>query len=236
MNRISFKINTLLYVFYITSAFCGCRCKDDREAVPSLPTPLDCFTYWPVDSLNTQWIFTVSKIDSGNKTYLYDDTMQFLKDTCITNKDDIYFREFVFKKLSKEENLIMGMIPYYPSRLYLYIEGVLYTIYDLNNISDNPPFKSYKTDGRPIDIRYEMKYYSPFDPYNTKLGIVKSIRSFCTFRDWSMAGAITKTVTIMSGEKKGPVYIEYDYIRTKFQFLKDSTANIIYEIKKINHQ
>jgi hypothetical protein len=227
---ISFK--KTLYCLYGMLVLSGCRCKEFGP-VPPMPPPANAYAYWPVDS-NFKWVFKVSKEINFSMVYQFDDTMQFLKDTLILKKSDIYFKEFGFKKLPPDYNFVMGPLPDNWGKLYLALDANLLTAYDMNLMKDNPPAKYIITDGKPIDFRYEMRYTNQFTYENTALGKLKCIATSCTFFEKrNITGYISRNMYFYSADKKGPIIIDYMYKRKNVDFTNDSAVHYRYEIKEI---
>ena len=97
-----FNLNKLLHCLYITAALSGCRCEDEQPIPIDAKKPtLNCYEYWPQEP-NKKWVFKVSKLINSNLTYVYDDTLQFLKDTNLFLSGVFLFKEYGFHKMPPE--------------------------------------------------------------------------------------------------------------------------------------
>jgi hypothetical protein len=226
-----FKFRQITCFLYIATVLVGCRCKDER-LVPPIIKEQSFLTYWPIDS-SKKWIFEVKKEVNSNLVYVYDDTLEFIKDSNILINGELIFYEFRFKKSYFEDNYIIGNYPDNIGKLYLYMDRVNYTLFDVNTFTDNSPGKTYKSNGLPIDTRYEMNFVNLTGVLNTNIGKLKCVNSYYTFLHKYNIGQISRNVAFTFSEGNGPVRIDHFYEHKGIPNVKDSSNHLIYEIKEI---
>lgn len=223
---------TLILVLYTTAIFSGCRCQDEENTVPH-KNQESAFRYWPKDS-GFQWVFKVSETDGRNTHYLYDDTLVFVKDSNILSKGELNFQVFQFKKGWSLSQFVIGVYPSSIDRLFLCMDGVNYTLFDLSKFTQSLPATNIKTNGKPIDDRYEMSYTNMTVPLSFPIGQFNCIASgYSFFQVYPPSGSESRNVNMLFAEHKGPVIFEYLYSVKGIPGVNDSSSRRVYEIKEI---
>lgn len=201
-------IKTLMLWLYSAVTLSGCRCHDDFSAVP-VPEEKSCYLYWPIDA-HRQWVFEVYDNSISPAKYLFVDTLQFLRDSNILSHGELYFHVFGFKQSNQIGQFVIGNYIDNPGKLYLLMDNVNYTLFDVNLLTEKPPATTYKSNGLPIDNRYEMSYINLIGLTNTNIGKLRSLYSYYTFvQNYSPTGLESRDVTFIFGENTGPIQISY---------------------------
>jgi hypothetical protein len=231
----SFRNKTFIYSLYIMAALSGCRCEDEQP-IPKKPTNVEfnCYDYWPLGQ-NKKWVYKVSKLINSNLSYVYDDTLQFLKDTNLSLTGVFLFKEYGFLKMPKEYNFVIGNYPSNKNSLFINLWKINYPLFDLMEVQDSGSYQKFSAEGKPFDDRYLVEYTTPkMQNFNTSLGKVPIINSTVQYREPAPnSGYISWYMKIYTSKHMGLVHFTFEYDRKNVPLNKDSSLYLQYEIKEI---
>jgi hypothetical protein len=240
-------MNTKYLKYYIKFCFalflliCFSNCKKDKVESPkpkiSVENPLD---YWiKYDYIKN--VYSVYSIDGKDSIYLYDDTLSYLKDVVIENRNPIdgyivysYYKEYQFNKLNPAFNLIVGM-QNGPHALSIYFSKVPYPLFDLNNISDADtiPLKILSWNGNPFDNRYLVSYVNKTKSILYENKTLNCIDARIMYNSRYNVGREQYHQNFLIAKNKGIVNMTLYNSFFGIPNIEDTTINYHYKLKKI---
>lgn len=218
----------------------GCRCEDN-EPVPASQSndgPLDpnAMEHWSTDTTK-KWVFAVRAYVNGNDFYLYDDTLEFKKDTNIYPLPHVkYFKLYAFRKDPKQHKFVIGNYTNYTEKLNISLSGLNFELFDLYNMEDSGKYKNFRQDGKPIDDRYVVSYSSPYyKNRSTAIGKFTTIISFIEFhQDYNLGkGFESYDKQLEIAKNTGLVRYDFNYNLKNVPNQKDTSYSLTYTIKEI---
>lgn len=217
----------------------GCRCED-AEPVPALPDndgslDLNAFDHWSNDTTK-KWVFTVNASTNSSLFYLYDDTLEFKKDTNIYPFPHVkYFKLYAFRKDPRQHKFVIGNYTNYTEKLNISLSGLNFELFDLYNMEDSGKYKSFIQTGKPIDDRYEVRYSSPYlKNRGTAIGTFTTIISTIQFdQDYANSGRESYYKQLEIAKNTGLVRYTFNYDLINVPNQRDTSYRLYYTIKEI---
>lgn len=239
----TYKKHFLNYKFIflvILSSFSASCKKENAYSVKEKIKPENPLDYWiKYDYIKN--VYSVYTIDGKDSIYLYDDTLSYLRDVVVENRNPIdgyivysYYKEYQFNKLNPAFNLIIGM-QNGPHALSIYYSKLVYPLFDLNNISDADtlPIKLHSWDGNPFDNRYLVSYVNKTKAILYENKTLNCIDSRVRYISRYIVGREQYFQNFLLAKNKGIVNMSLYNSFSGIPNINDTTINYHYILKKI---
>jgi hypothetical protein len=208
-----------------------------KEIENKSENPLD---YWiKYDYIKN--VYAVYTIDGKDSIYLYDDTLCYLKDVVVENRNPIdgeiiysYYKEYQFNKLNPAFNLIVSL-QNGPHALSIYFSKVAYPLFDLSKINDADtiPLKINSWNGSPFDNRYLVSYVNKTKSILYENKTLNCIDARVMYNSRYNVGREQYHQNFLLAKNKGIVNMSLYNSFFGIPNIEDTTINYHYKLKKI---